>query len=1281
LVPLPADAPVVPDLLAKLAQQKELGADGKRSLVGFLDPEDAVALYRNALDANDGELEFSTLPLAFVSRDRYALDLRAAVNAASGVERARGRREVVEGVVPQRDLLQAWARQEDFDESLRLSAGAPFWLTGPEATYRFDTVFRSPCPSRARAHLGPHDTRPLMDPAPAEGETAVYTFASRDDTAFAQLAPARADEVGPRAGRALHFDDETRDVEAHELTDDPLTLDPINLPVAWGSGPLPPVALEMWVRLRALQEGAILFDAGGNFSDSDRLTLLLEGGDLVWRVLDGAGDHPRSEFQERSEIRYSLAGEGPGLPQDVWTHVEVAAQGSRPDQMRMLVDGRASARTPGLTRLTAPVQPDSDTLPVESTEGFPERCVLRIGDELVEAVKSGETSFEARYAATGDQAGFGGRLARERFDLTADQALPEQNQGLTKDTAHPEGATVELYGYSLPLYSNVPSSGGTLASSIGPFGVARVSGILQGGSERMEAQMEPIAVLAPGGSPIPIGYGMDGRSPDPEGLLLESADPARPTAETMRSFAPGGGYAALLAARWTFQVQNPLGGTQNVDRDQDGTRLGGIEVVHYRAVQGNRLLIDRRGDAVGLARLKGADPDVAGRGSFVFHWAVFPEFNERLTTQVLVIPISVPVQGAGGLASFLPPTAQGSEFAQLTHAGAESHLTEWVRYDEITSGDLVRDDPAALKTAQLAALGGYVRQQGKAPLVPPGQGPSGGGRPGGGRPPSGGLSADLAIVAAPVATSAPGQQTSLAYWHYAIGEVEVEVEAYPVLRAVSSQFQFRGVMGSYSHAHNAGTSVLPVWKVIDVDEQAGRPGRFDHVLFLDPDPGLPGFPGVVQHAHRPFDFWTYSYVESGTLSAAAGRTEPRAQTGFDVTATYVALDQPLPTPIAASAVPKGVAPNTLPLARVTLFPSGERPRNVARVSLGADFRGAGAGAAPAYVDEVVFGTDVLDHQFVVAAPAFLEGAQNLVVRKVQRTLGGDVADAGPLGGLPADSGLLRLGSEIVAYDGYDAAGSSIHVPTQGRGLLGTDPQNHVVGTAVRLLESWRVSTLATSVGAADAELPLASLEGFPSSGTVLVDEELVHYTRLDRGALSMPRASQVPGKMDAKGAGLFRGRFGTQAAGHASGTPVILFPFRYWDRWAERADAPELAYFELALDQADAFWTSSFWQAENPPVAGPRLALLERVRSDVPWDEDPEARKGVNRWDDGHLDRGGNPIGAQSDRVAWRVHVVYEPGSFDARQGLAHGWKATPRLRLFGVEYLAPNRILRRVER
>ena len=49
--------------------------------------------------------------------------------------------------------------------------------------------------------------------------------------------------------------------------------------------------------------------------------------------------------------------------------------------------------------------------------------------------------------------------------------------------------------------------------------------------------------------------------------------------------------------------------------------------------------------------------------------------------------------------------------------------------------------------------------------------------------------------------------------------------------------------------------------------------------------------------------------------------------------------------------------------------------------------------------------------------------------------------------------------------------------------------------------------------------------------------------------------------------------------------------------------------------------------------------------------------------------------------VEWRVFVRHQPGSYDALQGLAHGWKTSPRLELFGADYMGPGRTLARIDR
>jgi hypothetical protein len=115
--------------------------------------EDAVALYRNALNANDQALRFSTAPFSFVTRDVYELDLRAQLHAPSGVPRNRARRRQIEWIAPPGDLLQVVATQADFDEALRLRRNAPGYRTTPERTHIDDVTRMAAPPSRITAHM------------------------------------------------------------------------------------------------------------------------------------------------------------------------------------------------------------------------------------------------------------------------------------------------------------------------------------------------------------------------------------------------------------------------------------------------------------------------------------------------------------------------------------------------------------------------------------------------------------------------------------------------------------------------------------------------------------------------------------------------------------------------------------------------------------------------------------------------------------------------------------------------------------------------------------------------------------------------------------------------------------------------------------------------------------------------------------------------------------------------------------------------------------------------
>jgi hypothetical protein len=1123
--------------------------------------------------------------------------------------------------------------------------------------------------------------------------------------------PTRLAETQRLQGRVEHFDHETRDPEGRYLPDQAFERSADDDMVRWNGKDAPFLrssALSFWFRPRSLTDGRLL-DVGGTSTEVDRMTLGLEGDDLVLRVLDGFGDHKDTRFEERGELRYSVS-QPPGLPADVWSHVEIDVRGNRPSQMHMLVNGLAhGVRTPGLTRLTGAVNQNSASLPVESIDGFPDRCVVRVGNELMEVTVAGGALSAARIN-TGTFAGFGGRMAREQaLQLQEDAGSPPANLA-TISTDHAAGTPVELFGYSLPIRSDVPSGEARLARDVGKFRAALVVGVTGGDP--------PIGdVVKYGLEGRPAGAGMRGANSSVDGLLLKCADDGddvnsvTPPEEYMTAFHPDGGYAAIVQVQWFFG--------NNEYQDTDGSILGGVEIIRYSGWSDARLAIAERGiDMSSLPNLgelgNGQGQLIGGRRSFVVTWDPSMEtvpdnvqVQSMLRWRTYVVPISFAVPGASDVRGFLAARKGNSQFAQITHVN-DAELTEWVRYDWFDSrrAQLVRDDPDALQ-ALYVALSLGVRFEGDptppGPPPPPGGGGGGGGGVGSGGG-SGGGGAMMALLEPPPssAAAAPAPQTySTSQWDTRIGENENVHQDFPVSRAVETRFQFRGVLGTYSHTHPANTPIHPVFEVESHDVSGGRPGRQDAVFLVGADPTHVGWPLTVHRSHVPAP--EYEYISWRQPQAPGSKPipiEPRDKfldtDTYLVGRTFVAFQARSPENVAAgSAVDDEelATVDTRLLARLVCFPSGERPRAVSKVRIGGSPDGAGGVVPAAVVDELAFGdaqfargaTD-LDPEAVNGASLVLtvdadEGATELTVRpKAVRVPLGDVgADREFLADMPANGGLLRVGDEIVAYRSYDAQQGTIQLAQDGRGRLGTKPGAHETFDPVMFLEH-RVATVLTSgVGAGDSMLSVANVEGFPPDGLVLIGDELIHYTRIRGSALEMPRASSTPGLRDGRGEGLFRGRFGTVPATHASGDAVILFPVRYPDRWAKRADAPELAYFGFGLDQPAAFWNSVFFAKQE--VEGSRIGVLVRPDPATPWDADPETDPELEILWEGNQNGNPVPIGHQSDRLSARVFVEYLSGAFDARTGLQHGWRQTPRLTTFSAFYLAPNVTLRSVER
>jgi hypothetical protein len=1287
---LPSGSAVVPDRFAGTA-----GA--------VISSADALALYVNSLNANDASLTFSTMPLCFTSRDVYALQLRASVNAPSGLERTHALRERVEWVVPQRDLFILWATQDAFDESMRLTRRATWWATGPEATSQWDGGTTPP--SRVWPHMGTRDGRVYLpgltrdDSDSAEPGSGEHVFASREDEAWAQLWPSRLEEQWRYRGRTLHFDRETRDLEGRYLPDETLGFAINDRRVAWADarqgGLMSPILFELWVKPAALG-GGYLLDVGLTSRESDRVSLLLEGEDLVLRVLDGFGDHVDTPgFREVAEARLILAeGDGPGLPVDTWSHISVEVLGTRPDQLALMVNGSASGvRRLGMSKLSAGASQGTGFLALEDTEGFPNQGVVRVGNELVEYVLS-SGGLTVSHVEVGPDAGHGGRLARTRWSV---EGLPANLGSITTD--HPSGASVSLYGYSAPLASNLPAGNSQLPEAIGAFRVARVVDVDN----------------AAGTGPDPIlggffDFGDGYEATNMSGLVLALADDPLTSSdgiEVMSAFNPTGGYAALVQQRWAFDET----GTSSVPPNAP---LGGLEIIRYSGYTGTVLNVSARGDVVAgeLPNYGEQDPTgfAGGVRVYVVDWEGTTNADGDLVQGQMdmgcyCIPISLPCPGADDLMYL--PALDNSEFVQLTRPDA-AEFTEWVRYDTLATvqGQLVRDRNSALFALYVTLTSGGVVNDLLGTTDDNNDGVAGGGAGGGGGGSAGGTYAP-ANEPPPVSSGSGLVQSAGSDWDPLRGESELD-ELY-LTRAVSSTFQFRGVLGTHSHDHPAGTQVLPVFHLLDRGVEGGRPGAGDAVFVSGADPSHVGWPMVVERAHLPAaEYRAHGWQQNPGTGEVALPSDPESfeanHSEIIVQHIYVAFDKPCPESVAMGMPGSTGNAATDPrlLARIAKFPSGERPRIVSSVSVGSTFDAEGGEVPLAVVDEVAFGSQ----QFLSGLPftnpaSHSAGAQMILIEAMDESTetmrlaatsfvipGGRWG--GPLGVLEAlnsDGGLLRIGEEILAYTERDATTGDLVIAPNGRGLLGTDPQPHQPSEVVTLMEGWAVTSLTAGIGSSDSVLPLESTEGFGTSGTVLIGDELIHFTRQRRGSLEMPRfgyGADDPGSRssgdDGRGAGLFRGRYGTVPSAHALRSTVIRFPFRYWDRWAEQADAPEMSFFGFELEQPGAWWMESFWDSEPATHGQCHIGVLQRSDPSIPWDADPEEESGLRLLLQGRDGDEALPLGVQSERVDWRVFVRYDPGAFDPTTGLSHGWKETPRLKRLGVSYQAPGQVLMSVD-
>jgi hypothetical protein len=345
-----------------------------------------------------------------------------------------------------------------------------------------------------------------------------------------------------------------------------------------------------------------------------------------------------------------------------------------------------------------------------------------------------------------------------------------------------------------------------------------------------------------------------------------------------------------------------------------------------------------------------------------------------------------------------------------------------------------------------------------------------------------------------------------------------------------------------------------------------------------------------------------------------------------------------------------VADGTL---RLMKFPSGELmswlPANI-MVAASCPYGGNGSGGSwGGLLDEL---------KFIMAPRGDFKVAASTQPGDGSVTMNG-------VGGLAALGGIVKVGDEYVAYAATDTTNGQI-IGCQ-RGWRGTPVWAHASGERAFNMSFLPVTSLGAALGPDDPIVTLASTQqpgqdpymqsgGFPDEGYVLVDNEMIGYCwKIDCG-LSMPP--------DKSGSGIFRGSFGTQAAGHASGAIVYAPPFRYWDRYRPLTQDSEMIYFQGSMRATDALWGRVTW-AETVPAAELDVRVVARVDGAPSWDTSPTNKPGglFEFTDPGAR----NELNAKGSQIEYRIYFEYRDGAFQT-----DAWKATPVVDSVNVSYTQP---------
>lgn len=1261
-------------------------------------------LYRCMRTGRHSRLEMGTAPIAFASGPwvRYrAAATRSRSVAAPGVV-GRHERSGLAAVMPGFGFTRRWQTQEAFEGAFVLDRRSPFWVTTPVNLGHLQPGSTGVDPaSRVVPHLVPYafpsfgagpPRFPVDDAADAGVEPATVTAppgrwpnanqAIIGRESFWLATDRRGHDVRRQGAYEINNTGPT-DLGQQPPNTDTGRHDRISFPFSVQGGFMARTAVAFWAEPQTL-DGVVLFDHNDGDPDRNRMSVQGRDGNLVLEVLDEAGIDPNPSQSpagvQRTASEYRLPLAELGLPADTPVHVNVSAPSGRPSDLALHVDGMARGRPAYTTYLTAAIAPFDPTLSnnnpgygqdpgmttrnerflelqVESTEGFPAVGVLRIGLELFEYTSISGNTFQCVFRDS-----LGGRGARQtgrehRPQIPTDPVTGEptvdindpQFEGVNLDVfpEHPAGSLVELYGYSALVSEDQPlmPRQTQLSGSVGGFAVAR--GFID--------NPRPVVITLPNGNSLPVGEGVTAEwtgdlllaDPVPTG---RDQPPPNASEQIANGFATGGGYALLIQDRIGFEGNVPGQVTQNAE-------VGGIEVIRYDARQGNKLVNVQRAQ-----RLAGNDqlipPDLydGTARQFVCQYPngwILPgnegTWNDLPALILWVVPISLPVNDVSALLD--PEALNQTEWLQLYGGGANEDL-EWVRYDAIADGrHVVRKNRAAWRSLYTELTRNTARQRVQVNNLGPSQvnSPL--------EPPWGTVTASSGFI----------------------GYTPQVESLYPQVHWARRRLGFRGdpFTGTSSHPQQNATvmqcqRIQLLWG--NYGAYTGRMGRHDRVALVN------GQTALASGSNRPSVEWhtvTWAARRYGSDRLQQDR-QPAEYLGRDPF-QLVGFREQVQIPMIGP--PDGtIIEDPRQYDRIVKFPSGELPAAFCPTPT----VGAGTGneqPMQGIVDEVEvyqhFAPDLVLDEYVDENAQTLTSQPNFTNNSVGALWSSNDLSAA----YPPNGGLLQVDQEIMAYTAV--ANGAFTIAQNGRGLLNTVPRGHDRGARIKFLTQRPAAILSGSVTGTASFVPLVDIGPLPRAGTLLLGQELLHYcwgSTGDQNGVNMPNwyPPNPDGTLDTDNRnaarGLFRGRFGTAPQAFGSGQVVVLWPTRYWDRYAEFSDDPELAYFQITTNEAPAFFRELRWREET---RDPRVQLICSVRTDslVPWSADPESNVGLWQFTGSSETGEGHRLDRQAARLEVRFQTRYRPGAIDLQAFSSHGWKTTARVENVQVDVEGESRI------